>query len=45
MDTFEIAIEAEYSDTMVSKVTKILEEKLPNFTRNKVLIIKLIEVE
>lgn len=41
---FEIAIEAEYCTNMINAVEKILEEKLPDYTRHKILIIKLIDI-
>ena len=45
MENFEIAIEAEYSDQMINNVEKTLKEKLPEYTRNKILIIKLVDLK
>lgn len=38
LQSFEIAVEGEYMDTIISKVYEILYKKLPNYTRNKVVV-------
>lgn len=44
MENFEVAVEAEYVTEMQTKVEKLLSEKLPDYLRNKALIIKLVDL-
>lgn len=43
-ENFEVAIEAEYSDEMIRSVEKVLTERLPDYLRHKLVIIKLIDL-
>lgn len=42
-ENFELILTAEYKDEMIRQAEKLLEEKLPDYTRYKALVIKLID--
>lgn len=40
---FEVAVYGEYITDVKNEVERLLDEKMPDYTRNKMLIIKMID--